>query len=131
MHRLLNPNLINRAKTGDRFTMLPLTRAFAVDKWADNPAWEHEARRHWVATYQPLAAQGVNPDNYPLLRPEACNLLEVMDWLGAQEKLAELSQFLGQVQDFLHTDGYWEQLSRLGDLVARWTKSNSGRNESA
>ena len=108
--QLLQLSLISQNK--ERYTMLPLTREYALDELAGNPDFQEEARERWVNWYIGFAKKYGGPDlynwtNYYKLEEEEDNLREVLRWChrkGSYEKVRDLWQLL---YHYTSLYGYW------------------------
>lgn len=123
LQRLLNANLVNRVGTGDRFTMLPLTRDYAAAETLIESVWVHEARNRWVEWYKGFATKAEEPDNYSELRTEVSNLLEVMGWLASLNRLSDVCWLFLFMQEFFFAEGHWEPLLHFAELITSWAES--------
>jgi tetratricopeptide (TPR) repeat protein len=110
---LLRLSLVNQK--GDRFSLLPLTHAFARDELAADPGLERELRGRWVQELLELAlpfnvVHWQQPDR-SLLRREGEHLETLALWAEAQERvdlLVAISPALG---------GYYDSIGRWRDMV--------------
>jgi tetratricopeptide (TPR) repeat protein len=112
-----------------RYSVHPLTLAFASAKLRDQQMWEKEARTRWLQYWFNFAKTYAGRDwdeelsHYSKLRSEASNLLEVMDWLADTDQFADLSQFFCDIQSFLYAEGYWQPLLNFANQIATWAMS--------
>lgn len=122
-----------------RYSVHPLTRAFARAKLDAQPEWEREARERWVRWYADFLYQHRDEDwpAFEALVSELENILAVIDWaLANTHPLApELVQSFWK---FLYVRGYWshcetytrqaiEQADRQQETALRlWLASHLG-----
>jgi tetratricopeptide (TPR) repeat protein len=119
-----------------RYTILPLTREYALSELAAFPAFEQEARERWVEWYANYALEfgGKDRDDwtvrYDHIEEEWENLLAVFDWCAAHERYKEIQTFWqGKSMDnFAHIYSYWEDrqfwldwLSKAAEKRGDWS----------
>lgn len=109
-------------KEGHRFRLEPMTKVKAFAELRAHPDFERAARQRWIEWHKELAAQAGNSANYPNLRPEAHNLLGVMEWLAEQGHMVEAGWFFRQIADFLFAEGHWEPLLKYAEQVRTWAE---------
>jgi len=99
-----------------RYTLLPLTREYALSELAAQPLFEQEARQRWVRWYQDFA-EGFGDNDWEdwsircdKIEKEWENLLSVFDWCAAHEQYQEIRIFWQEKQlvRFAHISGYWD-----------------------
>ncbi len=108
--QLLQLSLTSQNK--ERYTMLPLTREYALDELAGNPDFQEEARNRWVNWCIGFAQKYGGPDlynwtNYYKLEEEEENVREVLGWCdreGLYEQVRDLRQPL---YHYTNLYGYW------------------------
>lgn len=99
-----------------RYTMLSLTREYALAELAAHPHFEREARERWVAWYLKFTQDYGGSDwenwhvQYDRLEEEWENLLAVFDWCAAQERYDNIRAFWQEkhVDDFSNVYGCWD-----------------------
>lgn len=118
------------------YSMLPLTREFALSELKSYPEFEKEARERWVKWYLEFAKEHGGSDwqewyiPYDKLEEEWNNLLAVLDWCASKEKHVEIQEFWqgNRINSFTNIYGHWsDRVAWLGWLV----KSAEKRNELA
>jgi pentatricopeptide repeat protein len=109
-----------------RYSMLPLTREYALAELAAHPDFERDARERWVRWYLDFAKTHGGFDwmewqiQYDQLEDEWENLLAVFAWCAAQERYDEILTFWQgtHVLNFASIYGYWhDRLSWLDWLI--------------
>ncbi|WP_370650245.1 tetratricopeptide repeat protein [Oscillochloris sp. ZM17-4] len=110
---LLRLSLVNQK--ADRFTLLPLTHAFARDELIQHPELARELRERWLARLVALAVpynavHWQQPDR-SLLRREGEHVETLALWAEAQER----PELLLQIAPAL--SGYYDAVGRWRDMV--------------
>jgi tetratricopeptide (TPR) repeat protein len=99
-----------------RYTLLPLTREYALSELAAQPSFEQEARQRWVKWYLDFA-EGFGDNDWEdwsikcdKIEEEWENLLSVFDWCAAHDQYQEIQVFWQEKQlvRFAHISGYWD-----------------------
>ena len=109
---LLKLSLIRETK--ERFTMLSLTREYALAELAKYPEFEKMARERWINWYLKLGQKygGWDWENFPIqydyLNEEWENLEEILSWLGSQQRYEEVKNLWKSIDNFVDIYGYWE-----------------------
>ena len=101
---------------GGRYSMLPLTREYALSELAARPSFEQEARAHWVEWYKDYTKKYGKKDwddwnvLYDRIEEEWENLLTVFDWCAIHERYDDIRYFWQERQlvKFAKTYGYWD-----------------------
>ena len=99
-----------------RYTMLPLTREYALSELAAYAFFEQEARARWVEWYLAYTQEFGGKDwhdwytRYDRIDEEWENLLTVFDWCAthAQYDILQLFWQERQLVKFAHVYGYWD-----------------------
>ncbi len=101
-----------------RYSMLPLTREYALAELAAHPEFEKEARERWVQWYLEFVKQhgGYEWEEWHLaydrLEEEWENLQAVFAWCASQDRYTDMAFFLGYegIHNFASIYGYWEDI---------------------
>ena len=99
-----------------RYTMLPLTREYALSELAANASFEQEARIRWVNWYLDFTSNHGGKDwadwhiRYDRIEEEWENLLTVFDWCATHERYDAIQAFWQERQlvKFTQIYGYWD-----------------------
>jgi len=93
-----------------RYSVHPLTRAYAGAKLEEGKHWQREARLR-VVEYFIHYAQGKGGEqdweNYPLLVPELENITAIFEWCYATNNWQAVTRFQEALFYFLYYRGYW------------------------
>lgn len=108
-----------------KYTMLPLTRSYALAEMSNHPEFERTARDRWVHWYLALARTHGGKDwrewqDYTPLEQEWENINEAMDWCIAQNLYAEACQFWRDVRCYTYSQGYRESRLNCWDTPLDW-----------
>jgi tetratricopeptide (TPR) repeat protein len=118
------------------YTMLPLTREYALSELTAYPTFEQEARGRWVEWYVNYAKKFGKKDyddwrvRYDRIEEEWENLLAVFDWCAAHEQYEKIRDFWKEkhMVKFSHIYGYWEDrlfwldwLSKAAEKQGDWS----------
>ena len=124
---LLDLCLIQRKDA--RYSMLPLTREYALLELAACPDFHQEARERWVKWYHNfLQKYGWQywPERenkrdwyiqYEGLQVEWETILEVLEWCKRQKRYADIRDFWQMLHDFAFIYGYWTERSEWIDWL--------------
>jgi transcriptional regulator with XRE-family HTH domain/tetratricopeptide (TPR) repeat protein len=128
-----------------RYSMLSLTREYALAELAAYPDFEKEARERWVKWYLDLAYKYGREQRqkrsiaYKHLQEEWGNLLAVLDWCAERERYENVRDLWKNINNFTNLRGYWQdrlywnewlikESQRLGDWpTAVYAMSKKGR----
>ncbi len=110
-----------------RYSVHPLTRAFAGSKLQMASEWEQAGRERWLEWGRSLAERALNPTNYAGLKPEIPNLIGILDWLLTQSRMTDLAWFFQHIQRLLFAEGYWLPFLRFTDEILKWADSSDDR----
>jgi len=96
-----------------RYSIHPLTRAFAGARLGDDKGWEREARLRSVTYLLEFAGRygGKDWDNwlgYEKLEDERENIFAAMEWSRVTDQRKLLVDFVEAIKDFLYIYGYWD-----------------------
>ena len=109
---LLKLSLIR--ETEERFTMLSLTREYALAELAKYPEFEKIARERWISWYLKIGQKYGGWDwgnfqiQYDYLNKEWENLEEILSWLGSQQRYEDVKKLWKSIDNFVDIYGYWE-----------------------
>ncbi|MEI6778367.1 MAG: NB-ARC domain-containing protein [Chloroflexales bacterium] len=140
---LLRLSLVN--KSGDRFSLLPLTRSFVQSEVKIHDAWIRDARERWVAYYDDFIdhKSGWSDDwsGHDQVELEIINIFAVFDYLvatldyeGTSDRdrvVAERSiphaimllHIADRVSRTLRIRGYWRDCERLAQIALPISKA--------
>ncbi len=103
-------------KTGQRYSIHPLIRAFANGHFGEQPEWEREARERWVAWYVNFLSQhDRDVDDWPIFAifdQERENIFACIEWTLASQPAGSLTM-VQQLWFFMYVRGYWRQCERF------------------
>lgn len=107
--RLCQLSLIERQ--ADHYTMLPLTREYALAELQAHPNFEQEARNRWVNWYLTFCQQHGNQNwkewhEYAAIDREWENIQAVIEWCIEQERYEDFSLLWQYVKGYTHIYGY-------------------------
>ena len=110
LHRL---SLVSKQQ--ERYSMLPLTREYALSELAAHPSFEREARSRWVNWYLNYTDEFGGKDwqdwqiRYDRIEEEWDNLLTVFGWCAANEQYDAFQVFWQKhTIKFTQAYGYWD-----------------------
>ncbi len=114
--KLLQLSLIN--KEADRFSLLPLTRTFALYELRQHPELEEELREQWVAVLVKLARPYADldwrrPDRRILLQ-EGFHLVSVFSWCKQNGRPDIELAILPALLYYYDTEGRWVNILAVG-----------------
>jgi tetratricopeptide (TPR) repeat protein len=108
-----------------RYSIHPLTRAFAGARLGENEKWERGARLKAAKHFLSLAQQNDgwdNRDGFPWFELELTNILASLDWcynVGEWHIVVELMKTLTY---FMGNRGYWQERIKYGHIAAKSAK---------
>ena len=113
-------SLVN--KSGDRFSLLPLTRDYASDLLERNSILARNLRQRWVDYYAEFITQRRLGDvsDQQLLEAERENLLEVIEQVWRERQVETRENLLNRFFIFLWRRGYWEEAVRQASRLLTW-----------
>ncbi|MCU0516290.1 MAG: NB-ARC domain-containing protein [Oscillatoria sp. Prado101] len=97
-----------------RYSMLSLTRQYALGELAADSDFEKEARERWVNWYLEFAKTYGQQEwqewhsDYDRLEEEGGNLLAVLYWCASQERYENVRDLWQHLRYYAHIYGYWE-----------------------
>jgi tetratricopeptide (TPR) repeat protein len=131
--QLVEMSLLNRKdaleEINQRYSLHPLTLAFAGLQLRRQPDWEHEARHRWLKYWLEFAKTYADKDfenwtKYNIADNELLNLLSAYQW-ALDQRMAPLTyELFDAIDNLLFIRGLWEkheQLARQGTELARAT----------
>lgn len=97
-----------------RYTMLPLTRDYALAELQSNPDFEHTARQRWVNWLLAFVEQHGNPNwrewqDYFELEQEWETVQAAIEWCIEHQDHTAFTQFWQYVKGYTHLHGYWHE----------------------
>jgi LuxR family glucitol operon transcriptional activator len=96
-----------------RYSLLPLTREYALAELASEPKFDREMRSRWVNWYLSFSEEYGARDwkewhpEYTHLELEWENLQAVLEWCAAKERYADVLALWRQIKGYAHVRGYW------------------------
>ncbi|MEO1378508.1 MAG: ATP-binding protein, partial [Cyanobacteria bacterium J06635_10] len=108
-----------------RYTMLPLTREYALSELATNPEFESAARNRWVNWYLDFAQKYGGKyekewNDYHQLAAEWDNISEVMEWCIAQDKYTDACNLWLYINCYTYSQGYRQNRLSYWDAPLHW-----------
>jgi len=100
-----------------RYSIHPLTRAFAGARLREDVEWEKETRKKAAEYFYNFAVKygGWGKwDTFPRLKEELANLLATVDWYYQNREWQKVIQLGTGMTHFLGTYGYWAELVVYG-----------------
>ncbi len=120
--RLQQLSLINQKE--ERYSMLSLTREYALAELAAYPEFEKAARQRWLNWYLDYIQKHGGDDwiklyvNYEPIYLDWDNILALLDWCMLQSSYIDIKNLWGNLNDYAHHYGYWDvRLSYLDWLI--------------
>jgi LuxR family glucitol operon transcriptional activator len=110
-----------------RYTMLPLTREYALLELAANTEFESVARQRWVNWYLDFSQKYGGKyekewNDYHELEAEWDNLCEVMEWCIAQDKYTDTCNLWQYINCYTYSQGYRQNRLSYWDTPLHWLK---------
>jgi tetratricopeptide (TPR) repeat protein len=128
---LLQLSLINQE--GDRFTLLPLTRSFALEELAQQPELEQALRENWIEYFtdfsQPYKGWHWLGHGLKQVWQEGKHLVTLASWCQEVERLDVLLKILPALGFYLDMMGQWADMLILGKIALEYAQL-IGDNES-
>lgn len=101
-----------------RYSMLPLTREYALAELAAHPQFEREARERWVQWYRDFVDRYGGYEwqewhlNYDKLEEEWDNILAVYEWCALNDRYEDIQFFQSYrgIHSFLSIYGHWDDI---------------------
>ena len=96
----------------DCYSMLPLTREYAIAELKANPNFEKEVRERWIAWYLKFANKYGGEDwnnwyNYEKLEQEADNFRAILIWCKNEGLYKKVAEFWLLLNHYANLYGYW------------------------
>lgn len=97
-----------------RYSLLPLTREYALAELATESNFEQEMRSRWVNWYLSFSEEFGATDwkewhpEYTHLELEWENLQAVLEWCAAKEQYGNVQTLWRQIKGYAHVRGYWD-----------------------
>jgi LuxR family glucitol operon transcriptional activator len=111
-------SLINKER--DRFSLLPLTRTFALEELKQQPTMEQELRERWidylVEGAQVYAIAEWRWRDLVWLRQEGSHFIQPFEWSQQNSRSDILLQVLPGVLSYNEVIGYWTSLLEAGQI---------------
>jgi tetratricopeptide (TPR) repeat protein len=116
---------------GTRYSLLPLTREYALAELARYSTFRKEARDRWVGWYQDFAQRYGGRTiykqewhiDYDHVEEEWENIQEVLNWCITQERYNDVKSLWDNIRSFTNIYGYWH--IRL--MCSDWLVQAAGR----
>lgn len=108
-----------------RYTMLPLTREYALCELFANPEFESLARQRWVNCYLDISQKYGGKyekewNDYQELEAEWDNLCEVVEWCIAEDKYTEACSLWKYINCYTYSQGYRQNRLSYWDTPLNW-----------
>jgi tetratricopeptide (TPR) repeat protein len=108
-----------------RYTVHPLTRAFAKSQLKGRIDHETELRDRWITWCVQFAEKnGTSWRTYDLLEEEKASLIECAEWCYRTRRWRPVIDFERSLTEFFNIRGHWEARSRIGDLALQAAKES-------
>jgi LuxR family glucitol operon transcriptional activator len=123
--RLRNLSLVRQEN--NRYSILPLTREYALAELQAYPDFEWEARERWISWYLNFSQSYAGQDakswqvQFDGLEQEWQNLQAVIEWCMVQGRYAEMWQFWQNLEAYTYAMGRKESRLRYWDDRLTWT----------
>lgn len=108
----------------ERYSLLPLTREYALAELATHKNFEKEARKRWVEWYKSFVQEYGKYTwqeewhiQYDKLEHEWENIQEVLAWCAEQERYMIFRNLWGMVERFTDLYGYWNDRLTWSDWL--------------
>ena len=121
--KLQQLSLINYSQRG--YSMLPLTREYALSEMARNPEFEKYARNRWVKWYLDFAQQHGDKDwrewqDYQNLEQEWDNLAEVVEWCISNDRYNDVCKLWQYLKCYTYSLSYRQNRLSYWDAPLLW-----------
>ncbi|MCJ8279113.1 MAG: RNA polymerase subunit sigma-24, partial [Rivularia sp. ALOHA_DT_140] len=109
----------------ERYTILPLTREYALSELLANPKFELAARNRWINYYLEFAQKYGGKyekewNNYDDLEAEWDILCEVMEWCIAHDKYTDACSLWQHINCYTYSQGYRRNRLSYWDTPLHW-----------
>ncbi|WP_392476366.1 AAA family ATPase [Nostoc sp. C110] len=111
----------------NRYSMLPLTREYALAELKDYPDFEREARERWISWYSSFAQRYAGQDakgwqgQFDGLEEEWQNLQAAIEWCMVEGRYTEMLKFWQNIEAYTHIMGRRESRLQYWDDRLSWT----------
>jgi LuxR family glucitol operon transcriptional activator len=117
-------SLVN--KEGDRFSLLPLTRTFALEELKKQTEIEQEIRRNWidvlVTLAKPYADLVWRQEDRRALHMEGTHLMALFAWYNQSEQPDVLLAIIPAVLGYLDIKGQWGEIPTIAQIGLEYAK---------
>ena len=108
-----------------RYTMLPLTREYALCELFANPEFESVARKSWVDHYIDISQKYGGKyekewNDYQELEAEWDNLCEVIEWCIAEDRYSDACSLWQYINCYTYSQGYRQNRLSYWDTPLHW-----------
>ncbi|MEO0934319.1 MAG: RNA polymerase subunit sigma-24, partial [Cyanobacteria bacterium J06641_2] len=109
----------------ERYTILPLTREYALAELRNNLEFESVARKRWVNFYLEFTKKYGGKyekewNDYKELEAEWDNLCEVMEWCIAEDKYTVVCSLWEYINCYTYSQGYRQNRLSYWDTPLHW-----------
>jgi tetratricopeptide (TPR) repeat protein len=112
-------------KTGSRFSVLPMTRQFALAHLSSQAEIESEFRKRQAEYYLFFISNyKLSSDSLDLIRKEHSNIATLLDYLVESGEFPIIIDIFRHYYPFLWRQGYWTQGIKLARQVLSWAEVN-------
>ena len=116
-------SLVN--KEGSRFSVLPMTRHFALWHLASKKNIELELRKRLVEYYEIFIGQHrLDSGALELIKVERSNIAAILDYLVTSGEFPTVVAIFKHYYPFLWRQGYWSQGIELVQRVLEWAENS-------
>ncbi|MDB9373840.1 tetratricopeptide repeat protein [Nodularia sphaerocarpa] len=111
----------------NRYSMLPLTREYALAELQIHPDFEREARERWISWYLNFSQRYIGQDakgwqvQFDGLEEEWQNLQAAIEWCMVEGRYAQMLKFWQNLAAYTHIMGRRESRLRYWDEGLTWT----------
>ncbi|MBH8555381.1 ATP-binding protein [Nostocaceae cyanobacterium CENA357] len=111
----------------NRYSMLPLTREYALAELKNYPDFEGEARERWISWYLNFSQRYIGQDakgwqgQFDGLEEEWQNLQAAIEWCMVEGRYTEMLKFWQNLEAYTHIMGRRESRLRYWDDRLSWT----------
>jgi LuxR family glucitol operon transcriptional activator len=108
-----------------RYTMLPLTREYALCELFANPEFESDARERWIDYYIDISQKYGGKyekewNDYQELEAEWDNLCEVIEWCIAEDRYSDACSLWQYINCYTYSQGYRQNRLSYWDAPLHW-----------
>ncbi|MCC5598011.1 tetratricopeptide repeat protein [Nostoc favosum] len=111
----------------NRYSMLPLTREYALAELKAHPDFERQARERWIGWYSSFSQRYAGQDakgwqgQFNGLEEEWQNLQAAIEWCMVESRYAEMLNFWQNLEAYTHIMGRRESRLQYWDDRLTWT----------